>query len=811
MDAQELRTELAGAAPKLWQAIAKIAEPSSKSVLEHLAGKRSKDHFPKTINDPIWGSIELYPWEVAILDSPLLQRLRGVSQLGLAYYVYPGASHSRLEHILGVVEAADRMIRALERNADNHRNFGKDKDPEVPRVEPLDRHSVRLGALLHDIGHGPFSHVTEGLLETCLPEDFKAAEGVLRRRFEGVTKIATSEVVAALLVLSDGLRCVFEHPHFEAVTESSRLSLAIAARILGSRSYLGAGYLSGIISGPIDADKIDYMARDSCHSGFPIGLDLDRLISKLEVIIIKPDNTRDEQLRQRAMNTPGQRAYEMGISLSGLGAYEQMVIGRVLLYDRLYYHHKVRAAEAMLRKVVEVAADEQSGGLSLADFFTLFSEGEYLALWSGALTSATVVFRNVESAQAIAGALLSRHIYHRAFAFAPRFIVGLEGLPEDEGLATRQLLYDNVLTALQTEEGRSKFASHIVGIAKSLGECVPELAQAAAFITAESVLIDFPPNKTVVSRGNDILTRTEGGEVVPPNLFFDPEKWSQAYANQKHVGHVFAPAEHVALVCLASKIAFYDRFGIIMGRDAENASKTRGLVRNEWIATARDHQVCSPECAEALVEERPRLLRINEKNLLLPEAWKTDDPGLVRRLADGFDEALPEGLPATAHKRVLDTINDLAIFVDRIEKSGKFVGMDKLPEKKVLQQELKEHLLSRGVPVKEGLEVGGGETDLVLYDATVVENKVEGVTSDPFGSGAGYQYQSRRYSIALLQRVTFVVVAYHPKDENHILPLSHRIRVSKMEGTPEDHAQVRFVVPYGTGVPSAAKPPKSTR
>jgi len=342
LDAKELRKELANVAPELWSAVAEISQSNLVPILKNLDRQPSSYSFPKTINDPIWGSIELYPWEVAILDSPLLQRLRGVSQLGLASYVYPGASHSRLEHILGVLEAADRMMRALERNAQNHRDFGRDKGTDVPHINDFDRRSVRLAALLHDIGHGPFSHVTESLLRECFRSNFEAAEEVLRARFEGVTKIATSETIAVLLVLSEEMRSILEHPHFEAVKEFSRLAPAIAARILGSRSDLQAGYLSGVISGPIDADKIDYMARDSYHSGFPIGLDLNRLISKLEVIIITKDNAPNDELRNRAANAGG-RVYEIGISLSGLGAYEQMIIGRVLLYDRLYYHHKVRA------------------------------------------------------------------------------------------------------------------------------------------------------------------------------------------------------------------------------------------------------------------------------------------------------------------------------------------------------------------------------------------------------------------------------------------------------------------------------------
>jgi hypothetical protein len=111
------RNQLEEAAPRITKEIESLIEPWCEIILKNLDRARSRESFPKTINDPIWGVIELYPWEVCLLNSPLLQRLRGVRQLGLANLVYPGACHSRLEHSLGVLEAAERMIRALERNA----------------------------------------------------------------------------------------------------------------------------------------------------------------------------------------------------------------------------------------------------------------------------------------------------------------------------------------------------------------------------------------------------------------------------------------------------------------------------------------------------------------------------------------------------------------------------------------------------------------------------------------------------------------------------------------------------------------------
>ncbi len=196
------------------------------------------------------------------------------------------------------------MIRALERNAAHRRRFGSDRDENVPLVSDEDRYATRLAALLHDIGHGPFSHATEQLIEERCKPEFEKAAHVFRRSFEGVTSIAPSEAIASLIVLSDAMDKILTHSQLAADTGSDRLPVAVAARILGSRSCLKAGYLSGIISGPVDADKLDYVARDCHHSGLPLGIDLTRLISKLEVVVVTPENAPNQELRERAGGVP---------------------------------------------------------------------------------------------------------------------------------------------------------------------------------------------------------------------------------------------------------------------------------------------------------------------------------------------------------------------------------------------------------------------------------------------------------------------------------------------------------------------------
>lgn len=802
---QDLRSKVANSAPTLWSELNEKARQWVDPALRRL--RRELKGYPKTFNDPVWGDIVLFPWETLLLDCPLLQRLRGVRQLGMAHLVYPGAVHDRLEHCRGVVEAAERMVRSLERNAEFRREFGRDKDEHIPKVTEHDRRAIRLAALLHDIGHSAFSHATEQLIFMRLADEFSSAENILREAFEGVTKIAPGEVVAALIVLSEPLREVFENPHLGATNRPADLPFSICARILGSRSYLEAGYLSGVVSGPLDADKLDYMARDSHHAGLPIGLDLHRLISKLEVVTVTPSVTSSPEMRKRAEASPHQRYHEIGISLSGLGSYEQMIVGRAILYDRLYYHHKVRSAEAMVRRLIQLAEEERLNQFTVRELFFDYPDDTVVFVLAGKLRD-TGLNGGGQRCSQLAEFIHNREVYYRAFAFAPRFIAGISGLPDAEKRDAKALLWKDPLADLATLEGCDKLARDIYDKAVLLLDMIDGIKKPEIALQPEYIVVDFPLNKVAV-RGGDILTRTENGYVATPNLFFDPEKWSQAYEHQKQCGFVFTPREFVQSVGLASRIVFHDRYQLVMDASADRASKTEGAIRSEWFDEAVDLGLCSRDCAMAYKTDTVRLIPIREDDLrqAVPHDIRRDDPDIVRRLFDEFIDAIPSGLAPSLHQIVIDTLRHLFIFVQAVNRLGLFVGRDSLAESE-LQAELRQHLHSREVTVVEGTKEAGGETDLVISELLVIENKVvHEATSSPLTIGKRFSWQVRRYSIALASGVAFEMVAYKPTDEAAILPISKSVAVSTLRNGNTSFAVVRFVLPWGMAVPSAAKSP----
>ncbi len=194
------------------------------------------------IRDPIHGLIRLTDQEISIIDTPPFQRLRRIKQLALANLVYPGALHTRFEHSLGTLHTAARIMDTFE-----IKEQLCDNDVEV----------VRLAALLHDIGHGPFSHVSEYLLDDYYQPSV-GTSGVREKIHEKLTVDIISHEPSIAEKLSDDQR--------EAVCQMIR-----GTNLRDMRR--------DIVSSNLDADKIDYLLRDTYYAGVKYGIiDSDMII-----------------------------------------------------------------------------------------------------------------------------------------------------------------------------------------------------------------------------------------------------------------------------------------------------------------------------------------------------------------------------------------------------------------------------------------------------------------------------------------------------------------------------------------------------
>ena len=247
------------------------------------------------IRDPLWNNIRIDPLSFELIDTPAFQRLRYVRQLGLAFLVYPGATHSRFEHALGTYHLARRTLSLFEEH-DDYNALGRDECM-----------LTRIAALLHDIGHYPFSHALEEI-------------GALSHEEVAHPLICGGEVAAIL---------------------RRELGSDAPERIVALIRGKSASPLQGLISGSIDLDKLDYLRRDAFMCGVVYGeIDVDRLINALTLV-------RDPDTGQT----------RVGMIEKGLSALESLLFAKYQMYRNVYWHHAARSATAMYKRLVSDALD----------------------------------------------------------------------------------------------------------------------------------------------------------------------------------------------------------------------------------------------------------------------------------------------------------------------------------------------------------------------------------------------------------------------------------------------------------------------
>ena len=249
------------------------------------------------IRDPVWGDIALPDMCAALLDTPEMQRLRRIRQLGATYFAYPGGDHSRFSHSLGVYEVVRQMIQAFDRN-----NY--DWPHEYDRL-------AMIAGLLHDVGHAPFSHALEKVM------------GTRHERWSvAIINDPSTEVHQVLEAAEPGF---------------SRAVAEVIEKTFPNRLIVS------MISGQLDADRLDYLMRDSAATGVDYGtFDLARIIR-----VIEPHDDR------------------LVVRRSGIHTVEAYLLARYFMYWQVYFHPVSRAGEVLLTTVLERAR-------------TLISQGEDL-------------------------------------------------------------------------------------------------------------------------------------------------------------------------------------------------------------------------------------------------------------------------------------------------------------------------------------------------------------------------------------------------------------------------------------------------
>lgn len=370
-------------------------------------------HLPhdfEVVRDPLWNNIRLDGAALDVLDSEPFQRLRYVRQLGHAFLVYPGATHTRFEHALGAYHLAGRALGLLAERGEL---------ADLPAEEAT---LVRLAALLHDVGHYPFSHALEeaGLLS----HEALAAEHLA-------------------------------HPDLCRALDRAGIPKAAEriAQLIGGRSR---SPLAGLISGSLDLDKIDYLTRDARMCGVPYGtVDVDRLLHSITLV------------------TLGDGRRTVGVHEKGASALESLTFAKYQMYRNVYWHHAVRSATAMFKRLVREA----------------IARGDLDAAWIAHTTDEALM----EALHRLSGAPLAQRL-------------------------RRRRLYKRALDLPATDvpDGAGEWMT----ADPDLVACVEDRLAAELGLERGDLLLDFPSKPEMLAVELPVVTRR--GAVEPPQLGLQP-------------------------------------------------------------------------------------------------------------------------------------------------------------------------------------------------------------------------------------------------------------------------------------------------
>jgi uncharacterized protein len=322
---------------------------------------RSPDYWRfKSFRDPLYGFIGVTSKELAVIDTPVFQRLRSLKQLSHAYLVYPSATHVRFEHSLGAMHVADRMCQSL--GSSEH-----------------DRELIRLTVLCHDLGHGPFSHLFEEALKEINGEEF------------------THEYVTSWIMKDD--------PEIaRALGEFADEAQTILPVFEGESNF---PLLEEIVSSGLDADKLDYLRRDSYHVGVAYGsFDLERI---LHTISSTPDGKH------------------LCVLEKGKDATENYRLGRYLMHAQVYEHHTRLATDSMFLRSLQLAIRDGSidkASLRIGSRKNKFSGADHSAFMKNYLalndfTIAEALMKATSNAKKLITDLSSRHLLKTAIEIDP--------------------------------------------------------------------------------------------------------------------------------------------------------------------------------------------------------------------------------------------------------------------------------------------------------------------------------------------------------------------------------------------------------
>lgn len=439
---------------------------------------------PKVVRDPIHDFIWLEPHEVAIWDTPVLQRLRYIHQTALTYLAYPGANHTRLDHSIGTLEVSQRMLEAISR---------------WHSVDEGTRVHVRLAALLHDVGHVLLSHLGESIVDAQFPAILHALK---REPYDGIPRffagVALGETLAFLIITSDSFRQYIDehvlrrHGYTERGFALNDIDFSRIGRMIIGRWAPGEPrWATQIVNGSFDADKLDYIWRDCHYTGIRAEIDTSRLVHSLTIV--------DSQSFPEALGVRG----------GSMNYLEQIIMAKLTLYSAVYHHHKVRTLECMFKAFYERLADQGTESpflpASIPDFLRV-SEHDFFSKGTAEPLAGEIARR-----------LMTRQLLKRCLVLDRTTIL-------ERSWTQLHTLATDLKEPARQRELREKIFSGLPSRAKT---------------DVSDLWIDIPNPPDVDQEAQHCLVVLAPGEVRRLSDLVPTAGWVRGYAVNKLRGHVF--------------------------------------------------------------------------------------------------------------------------------------------------------------------------------------------------------------------------------------------------------------------------------
>ena len=460
----------------------------------------------KVIHDSVHGTNIFSPYEIAFLDLPIIQRLRRISQTDVASLVFPAGNHNRFEHTIGVAVIVGNMINSLLLKNDNVREHNENS---------FILNHCRVAAILHDCGHGPFSHLSE---QIYAPELKKIKE---KTSLRGASE---HEILSYFIATSKPLKEFNEKTIKGIYNVDIDLDL-VGAMIVGyidkkNEDRKKIGFAIELINGAFDADKLDYILRDAHSTGIQMALDLPRLMHTLDVVC----------------DTEG--VNRLAIDISGVIALEEIVFNKMILTSTIYHHQKVRAAGCMLKSIIE----------KCGKFKNVFDYLDY--------TDDMIFYLNSNDVDEYVthqlNKLKNRMLPKRAFCFSSHTL-------------KNSYVQRDIMEGLQKNKFKDAIITQIAEyVRKELNHEISE----------NDIWIDSPENPKF-KEATQCLIKDEGSDkgYIFLREIFPTDDWVRAYSENKWRGFVYTFPENRNDVAKASKYVFESVFNAEFNSFAEKLCK----------------------------------------------------------------------------------------------------------------------------------------------------------------------------------------------------------------------------------------------